>query len=237
MPYDPRTGAVTFPGFDSTASLLANRTPTARSMPAGNTPSDLDQLTKIMSGNLAGSLSGGDKLMALSALLGSVARGSKTTPQEVMSQLQQQKATEIQNRMQIAQLRQQAANEAELRAARDDYIANLSTPEEKRDARLLPLSAFADLAKKRLENRGEMASAIGKEYQDRLRLQGKPAADAWLALQGEKLIPVAEGGAVFRGSDFMLGAPAPANVTFTPVNTAGQQGGGSGNATGGFRGR
>lgn len=236
MAYDPRTGTVTFPGFNSTASLLTNRASTARPMPVGNTSSDLDQLSKIMSGNLAGSLSGGDKLMALSALLGSVARGSKTTPQEVMSQLQQQKAAEIQNKMQIAQLRQQAASEAELRAARDEYISTAS-PEEQRLARLLPLSAFADLAKKRLESAGEAASAIGKEYQDRVRLQGKPAADAWLALQGEKFIPVTEGGALFRGSDFMLGAPAPANVTFTPVNTAGKQGGGSGNATGGFRGR
>lgn len=201
---------------------------------------DLDQLTQVLSGNLRGTLSSGDRLMALSALLGSVARGSKTTPQEVMSQLQQQKATEIQNKMQIAQLRQQAAGEAAMRAARDDYIANLSTEEEKRDARLLPLSAFADLAKKRLENRGEMASAIGKEYQDRIRLQGKAAADAWLALQGEKFIPVTEGGAVYRGSDYMgsgytLGAPAPADVTFTPVKTPKTQGGPTPPASGGFR--
>lgn len=241
MPYDPKTGRVTFPGYDSTMDVIAGRTgkaaPSTSTMT--NSPSDIDQLAQVLSGNLRGTLSGGDKLLALSALLGSVARGSKTTPQEVMSQLQQQKATEIQNKMQIAQLRQQAATEAQLRAARDEYISTAS-PEEQRLARLLPLSAFADLAKKRLENIGEYNSAVGKEYQDRVRVQGKEAADAWLALQGEKFFPVTQGGALYRASDFMrggytLGAPAPANVTFTPVKTPKTQGGPTPPASGGFR--
>lgn len=194
------------------------------------------QLLNLIGGNLSGSLTTSDKLAGLSALMRSVTRGGRAaglTPEAAISQLQQQKITEVQNRMQVQQLRAQAEQEAQLRALRDEYVASLPA-DQQAAAKILPLSAFQDILKKRLESQGDYASAVGKEYQDRVRLQGKAAADAWLALQGEKLVPVAAGGAVYRGSDLMLGAPAPSGVTFTPV-TSGAQGGPTPSASGNFR--
>ncbi|ABD27429.1 hypothetical protein Saro_2994 [Novosphingobium aromaticivorans DSM 12444] len=48
-------------------------------------------------------------------------------------------------------------------------------------------------------------SPFAKEYNDRVRLFGKEAADQWAATQDEKFIPVQQGGSVFRASDLMGG--------------------------------
>lgn len=102
-----------------------------------NSPlSDAEKLAQVMSGNLSGALSGGDKLLALSALLRSVSRGSQTTPQQAIAQIQQQKMGELQARMQIEQLRMQAARNAQMKAYREKVIAGLS-PEDQARAQLL----------------------------------------------------------------------------------------------------
>ena len=140
MAYDPRTGAVTFPGFNTTADILAGRAPTARPAQSAGGMTDLEQLTKLMQGNLSDSLSTGDKLMALSGLLGSVARGSRTTPQEVMAQLQQQKVNEVQGRLQLEQLRKQAADQADMNAKWTALVDQTSDPQMKRYLLALPAS-------------------------------------------------------------------------------------------------
>jgi hypothetical protein len=71
-------------------------------------------------------------------------------------------------------------------------------------------------------------SPVGKEYQDRVRFLGKDEADAWLRLQGEKLIPVEEGGAVYKGSDLLgkgpiTGKPAAKGITFKRLPAEGGQ--------------
>jgi hypothetical protein len=70
-------------------------------------------------------------------------------------------------------------------------------------------------------------SPVGKEYQDRVRIQGKEAADAWLRLEGEKLFAVPEGGELVAGSSILgkgpiTGKAAPPTVTFTPLKEGGQ---------------
>jgi hypothetical protein len=70
-------------------------------------------------------------------------------------------------------------------------------------------------------------SPVGKEYQDRVRIQGKDEADKWLKLQGEKLVAVEEGGAIYRGSDILgtgpiTGRAAPQGITFKPLTEGGQ---------------
>jgi hypothetical protein len=87
---------------------------------------------------------------------------------------------------------------------------------------------------KNLYGGDENLSATGKEYQDRVRIQGKEAADAWLQLQGEKLIAVEPGGAIYRGSNILgngiiTGRPAPATITFKPLADGGQTDKPSGN--------
>lgn len=73
-------------------------------------------LESLASGDISGSLSGGDKLIALGALLKSVSRGSKTTPQEVMQNLQASKLQEMQNKIQLQQLKAAREKDARIKA-------------------------------------------------------------------------------------------------------------------------
>lgn len=73
-------------------------------------------LESLASGDISGSLSSGDKLIALGALLKSVSRGSKTTPQEVMQNLQASKLQEMQNKIQLQQLRAAREKDARVKA-------------------------------------------------------------------------------------------------------------------------
>lgn len=72
-------------------------------------------LTRLAGGDISGTLSGGDKLIALGALLKSVSRGSKTTPQEVLQNLQQSKMQEMQTKLQLAQLKAEQQRKAQLK--------------------------------------------------------------------------------------------------------------------------
>jgi hypothetical protein len=65
-------------------------------------------LTRLAGGDISGSLSGGEKLIALGALLKSVSRGSKTSPQEVLQNLQQSKLQEMQTKIQLQQIKSEA---------------------------------------------------------------------------------------------------------------------------------
>jgi hypothetical protein len=81
---------------------------------------------------------------------------------------------------------------------------------------------------KNLYGGDESLSATGKEYQDRVRIQGKEKADAWLELQGEKLFAVPEGGELVAGSSILgkgpiTGRAAPPTVTFKPLPATGGQ--------------
>jgi hypothetical protein len=230
-------------------AMTAPMTPRTMAAPAAPAPAatqgpdSLAEMTRLLSGDLSGSLSSGDKLLALSGLLRSATRSGRRagiTPQQVIGQLQQQKLAELQNRMAVEQMRAQAATEKAQRDARDEFINRLPTEEQRAEARLLPLSAFGEIAKERLIAQTQTQSAQIKEYEDRVRKFGKAEADRWLALQDEKFISVTEGGEVIRASDFFgsggaLGAPAPSGVTFSPINTAPTQGGPASSAPGQFR--
>jgi hypothetical protein len=85
----------------------------------------LENMRKISSGDLKSLLTGGDRLLALSALLGSVARGSRTTPQEAMAQVQQTAANRVNMQMQMAQLQAKAAEDARLKADQQTFISKL----------------------------------------------------------------------------------------------------------------
>lgn len=83
-------------------------------------PSAIDEqqtamLSKLAGGDISGSLTGGDKLIALGALLKSVSRGSKTSPQEVLQNLQQSKLQEMQTKIQLGQLQAEAARKARIK--------------------------------------------------------------------------------------------------------------------------
>lgn len=111
------------------------------------TMTDAEQLAQIMQGNLAGQLSGGDKLMALSALLRSVSRGRTQNPEQVFQNIQQQKMQEVQGRIQLDQLRKQAEQQAQLGAVKAQYIAQLeqTNPQLARAVQVMSADDFAKL--------------------------------------------------------------------------------------------
>lgn len=108
---------------------------------------DAEKLAQVMGGNLKGTLTTADKLMGLSALLKSVSRGSQTTPQQAIAQLQQQKAAELQSRITIDQARKQAAQQAELNAVKAQYVAELqqTNPQLARAVQLMSADNFEKL--------------------------------------------------------------------------------------------
>jgi hypothetical protein len=116
--------------------------PSAQNTVASAKPlTDAEKLAQVMGGNLSGTLTSADKLMGLSALLKSVSRGSKTTPQEAIAQLQQQKSAELQNRLTIDQARKSAERSALMKAQKDQIISTLP-PEMQAEARLIPDDVF-----------------------------------------------------------------------------------------------
>jgi len=140
----------------------------AAATPATDSRPDLtNRLLQIMSGQLGGTLSSGDKLSALGALLKSVSRGSQTTPQQVMQSIQQQKMAEVQGALQIQELRKAAAKQAQAELQRQQLIANETDP--KRKAYLA--TADADTINK----------IIAEEFKYRDPLQGLSQTEAILA--------------------------------------------------------
>lgn len=87
-----------------------------KSDPAAIDEEQTAMLSKLASGDISGSLTGGDKLIALGALLKSVSRGSKTSPQEVVQNLQQSKLQEMQTKVQLGQIQAEAARKARIKA-------------------------------------------------------------------------------------------------------------------------
>lgn len=115
----------------ATAAPATPAAPTAPVAPAVSPQQAyMENMRRIAQGDLKSVLSGGDRLMALSALLGSVARGSRTTPQEAMAQVQQTAANKVNTQMQLAQLEMKAEQEKRQKAFVQQYAS--AVPEAKR---------------------------------------------------------------------------------------------------------
>lgn len=115
--------------------------------PAATGREDLtNRLLQVMTGNLGGTLSGGEKLSALGALLKSVSRGSQTSPQQVLQSIQQQKMAEVQGALQIQELRKAAAEKAQTDALKAEYVSKLSetNPQLARAIALMSPDKFSD---------------------------------------------------------------------------------------------
>lgn len=125
--------------------------PVTTATPAtGNQPDLANRLLQLMSGDLKGTLSGGDKLSALGALLKSVSRGSQTTPQQVIQSIQQQKMAEIQGQLQIQELRKQAQRQAQVELQRQQLIDQEKDPRRKA---ILQIASAEDIAREELKYR------------------------------------------------------------------------------------
>ena len=143
-----------------------------------------------------------------------------------------------------ARLQKQANAYAETKGKEKEAAAAkalLETWDVNPESVILPMTLQLYQSDKDLYNKfyggDEYLSPVGKQYQDRVRIQGKEAADAWLKLEGEKLFAVPEGGELVAGSSILgngkiTGRPAPKTVTFTPLKEGGQTEKPSGNFQG-----
>lgn len=232
MAYDPRTGAITFPGFDSTNTLLSQRAAAAPAAATMGPESTYDKFLRVMTGGkFSDTLSGGDKLLALSALLGSVTRGSRTTPQEVIANIRKQQAGQLEAQVMSERMK---ANEATRRA----FLQTL--PENERNmVALLNEEQFAKYMIERQKGREET------DAEKKLRAAGiDPASPEGQRIlrnvaAGQGIISVTgpAGTTYKQASEIVFGAPAPAGVTFTPITSPTNAGGPTRPASGGFRGR
>lgn len=212
--------------------------------------SDAERLAQIMQGNLAGQLSSGDKLSTLGALLKSVSRGSTTTPQQVIQNLQQQKFQEVQGRIQAAQLqrRQEALNslpesERNMAALLDEkqlaeYLVQRQKGRDQTEAEKKLIAAGIDLAspeaQRILRNVASsqgiipVTGPLGTTYvqaSDVVFKQGAEAANTTIPQQA--IDDLRSGKGTVEQFEQIFGKGSAKKYL----------GGGSGNATGGFRGR
>jgi hypothetical protein len=120
--------------------------------PSGS-PDLTNRLLQIMGGQLGGTLTGGEKLSALGALLKSVSRGSQTSPQQVLQSIQQQKLGEVQGAIQIQELRKQAGQQAQRQALREELLSKAKSDEERAQIRILSDENLDKFALQRLEQK------------------------------------------------------------------------------------
>lgn len=133
---------------------------------AGAQSPDLTNLLlQIMGGNLGGTLSGGEKLSALGALLKSVSRGSQTTPQQVMQGIQQQKMAEVQGALQIQELRKAAQRQAKVELQRQQLIDQEKDPRRKAMLQLASAEDIGAIARKEFEYRDPLEGLTSIEAQ------------------------------------------------------------------------
>lgn len=139
----------------------------------GSQPDLTNRLLQIMSGQLGGTLTGGEKLSALGALLKSVSRGSQTSPQDVVRGIQQQKMAEVQGALQIQELRKAAAKQAQTEAYRQQLVDAEQDPQRKAYLQIASADAIDKIAALQFESkdnldgiRAQLADLYGFGTQD-----------------------------------------------------------------------
>lgn len=92
------------------------------------TPNTTAEMLRLLGGDLSGSLSSGDKLLALSGLLRSATRSGRRaglTPQQVIGDIQKSKLAELQGRMQVETLRRDEEQRRQRAAVFQQYAADM----------------------------------------------------------------------------------------------------------------
>jgi hypothetical protein len=210
-------------------------TDTLPGMPAASSagaPDLTNRLLQVLSGNLGGTLTGGEKLSALGALLKSVSRGSQTSPQQVLQGIQQQKLGEVQGAIQIQELRKQAGRQAQRDALREDLLSKARTDEERAQIRILSDDSLDKFALQRLEQKAPDMETKQKQLATYFQMRSEDPARAsayWRLINPTQVVgsiesglkeynvpePPMEGGAAGappRGGITVLTAPQPKPV-------------------------
>jgi hypothetical protein len=124
-----------FPAFMGMGGQQPQQPQPQQQPPQPQTPDSLAEFTRLLSGDLSGSLASGDKLMALSGLLRSATRSGRRaglTPDQVMGELQQRKIAEVQNRLAVEQMRAAEAQRQQQRALINEFAGALDDPQQVR---------------------------------------------------------------------------------------------------------
>ena len=156
-----------------------------------------NRLLQIMGGNLGGTLSGGEKLSALGALLKSVSRGSQTSPQQVLQNIQQQKLQEVQGALQIQELRKQAGQQAQYQALREDLLSKARNDQERARIRILSPENLERFALQGLENKPPEMEAKEKQLATYFRMREtdpERASIYWRQINPAQLVGSIESG-------------------------------------------
>jgi len=98
--------------------------------PVAGSSTYLQDMQKLLAGDLSSSLTGGEKLTTLGALLKSASRGSQTSPQDVIAQARQMAQNRTSTQLQLAQLQAKAEQEQKQKAFITQYASTM--PEDKR---------------------------------------------------------------------------------------------------------
>ena len=139
-------------------------------------------MLQVLSGQLGGTLTGGEKLSALGALLKSVSRGSQTTPQQVLQGIQQQKLGEVQGALQIQELRKSAVEKAQYEQLRNQLISQTNDPKEKAYLAIASPKALDQIAAQQFD-RGQGDNTLNKLMTlGKLRVENPALAKAYEAL-------------------------------------------------------
>lgn len=145
-------------------------------------PDLTNRLLQILSGNLGGTLTGGEKLSALGALLKSVSRGSQMSPQQVVQGIQQQKLQQVQGALQMQELRKAAVEKAQYEQLRANLIAQTTDPQEKAYLSIASPKALDQIAAQRFD-RGQGDSTLNKLMTlGKLRVENPALAKAYESL-------------------------------------------------------
>ena len=145
--------------------LFPSATPQSPTTETPASPDLTNRLLQVLSGQLGGTLSGGEKLSALGALLKSVSRGSQTSPQQVMQSIQQQKLQEVQGALQIQELRKQAQRQAQAELQRQQLIDQEKDPRRKAMLQLASAEDIGAIARKEFEYRDPLQGLTSIEAQ------------------------------------------------------------------------
>lgn len=143
-------------------------------------PDLTNQMLQILSGNLRGTLTGGEKLSALGALLKSVSRGSQTSPQQVLQGIQQQKLAQVQGALQIQELRKAAAEKAQRDAFVQRAASQITDPAERDFLMSLSDKGREEYLIKKMSPKDYGATSAEKEAVSLGLKPGSPAFKAYI---------------------------------------------------------
>jgi len=187
----------------------------------------LENMQKLLKGDVSSALTGGEKLMALGALLRSAARGSQVTPQEVMGQVRQTAQTRAATQLQLAQLQAKAQQDAALRASQDALVAALPKTFRDQAAAMDPEKRGAFLSTLRMNPSYKNVTENGKTVTKVTYQQSGLVEDAPFQLPPDLEKGFLNGKAVWFNKDTGLphidpttGQPVPAGDPMTPKEAA-----------------